>query len=147
MAIFKAQAHARELKQRLFLSIKGVTLADAADSADGFPVLFISRNSENMFVKIQMLPDTAAHVDGLGLPQRLYSPHQCLLVEEPAATAIDFDMRYRVLDAVAKLGMKLDIYEGTGVVTDTTYAAALAHATTLVSDIRSDEVHPLTESQ
>lgn len=148
MSLFKAHAHMRELKQRLSIQLQGASFEDALDS-NSMPILVVSENSEKHFVKIKTLDDVSGHVDGLGLPQRVYSPHECIILREAAASAdsANADLREKLTAASAKLGMKLTIKEGTGVETAADYAAADALATTTVAVIRSDEINPLTQSQ
>lgn len=148
MSLFKAQAHMRELKQRLQIQIPSASFSDALD-ANSMPILVISENSEAHFCKIKTLDDASGHVDGLGLAQRVYSPHECIILREAAATAdaANADLRERLTAAAGKLGMKLTIREGTGVETAADYAAADALATSTIVIIRSDEINPLTQSQ
>lgn len=146
MSLFKAQAHMRELRQRLSLSIPAATFVDDLD-ANSMPILVVSHASEKQFIKIETL-DNAGRVDALGLPQRVYSPHKCSLIREATATPpADILGREIVSAAIAKLGMEIDIYEGTGVKTAANYAAAEALAPTVTVKIRSDEINPLTQSQ
>ena len=148
MSLFKAQAHMRELKQRLQIQMPTANFGDALD-ASSMPILVINENSENHFVKIQTLPDAANHVDGLGLAQRVYSPHEAIILREAQATSAagNQDLRAKLDIATGKLGMKLTIREGTGVAAAASYAAADSLATTTVAEIRSDEINPLTQSQ
>lgn len=146
MALFKAQAHMRELKQRLSLLLPSDAQADSLD-ANGMPQLKVAASGENIFVKIQALADGAAHVDGLGLAQRVYSPHECLILREDGATASDVVARNTILAACAKLGMKLSVKEAAGVGAAASYAAAEALSPADVIVLPSDEIHKLTMSQ
>jgi hypothetical protein len=148
MSLFKAQAHMRELKQRLSMQMQSASFEDALD-ANGMPILVISENSEKHFVKIKTLDDASGHIDGLGLAQQVYSPHECLILREDQATSApgNQDLRAKLDIACGKLGMKLTIKEGPGVKVAADYAAADALATTIVAIIRSDEINPLTQSQ
>jgi hypothetical protein len=150
MALFKAQAHMRELKQRLSLLLpSSVSYTDSLD-ANGMPQLQVtSAVPENEFIKIQTEADNAQHVDGLGLPQRVYSPHECIILREAAASAnaADASIREIITSACSKLGMKLTIREGTGVAAAASYSAADALATTTVAVLPSDEINKLTQSQ
>lgn len=139
MSEFKAQAHARELKQRLQLSVEGAALSESLD-ASGLPVLKLTKGSESIFVKIG-LAGNAGRVDGLGLSQRVYSPHVCEILQEEAAVATELDARAKVLAACAKLGMKLDVWEVTAP------SAFDLSGATKVASIASDEVHSMTMSQ
>ncbi len=138
MSEFKAQAHMRELKQRLQLAIAGAVLTDSLD-AQGLPALKIEKGGETIHVKIST-EGNAGRVDGLGLAQRSYSPHKAQLLQDD--TAADKDARAKTLAACAKLGMKLEIYEIASVPASFDLTGA-----TLVSAIASDEIHPLTMSQ
>lgn len=139
MSEFKAQAHARELKQRLQLSVAGAALSDSLDSS-GLPVVKLTKGSESIFVKIG-LADNAGRVDGLGLAQRVYSPHVAQLLQEKSASATELEARAEVLAACAKLGMKLEVWE------KATPASFDLTGATKVATIASDEINPLTMSQ
>jgi hypothetical protein len=139
MSEFKAQAHARELKQRLQLSVSDATLSDSLDES-GLPVVKLEKGSESIFVKIS-LADNAGRVDGLGLPQRVYSPHIAQVLQEESAAATELETRAKVLAACAKLGMKLEVWEAAG---PTSFDLSGA---TKIATIASDEIHPLVMSQ
>lgn len=142
MSLFKAQAHMRELKQRLQLQMASAVFTDSQD-ANGMPIEFIVNASESQFVKIEVDATAAsARVDGLGLAQQVYSPHKVTILR--SSTAVDNATRERLVAACGKLGMKLDIYQIAG--TPSSYASDLAGATLLV-ELRSDEINPLTQSQ
>jgi hypothetical protein len=81
------------------------------------------------------------------LPQRVYSPHKCTLLQEAGATAAEIPARSKILAAIAKLGMKIEIHEGTGVAIAADFAAALVLAPSVTVEIKSDEINPLTSSQ
>ena len=131
MAAFKAQAHARELKQRLALSYKGTTIAETQD-ADGFPTLTLTNGAATSVIKIYM-DGNAGRVNGLNLPQQVFSPHICEVNLDDGTTTAEIEMNSRVIAAVAKLGMKVIIKNAAGTVT---------HAT-----LGSDEINPLIQSQ
>jgi len=138
MAQFKSQAHARELKQRLSLLVSGLSISENVDS-NGMESLKLVKGSETIFIKIDV-SDNAGRVDGLGLPQRVYSPHICKILR--AATSSDLALREIVVAACAKLGMKLEIYE----IAILPSSFDLTGANLIVS-IPSDEIHGLTLSQ
>lgn len=140
MSEFKAQAHARELKQRLSLSVSGLTVSEDVD-ANGFPALKFVKSGETIFVKISTLPMPTGRVDGLGLPQRAYSPHQAQMLQD-GDTVTNKELRAKVLAACAKLGMKLEIWENNTLPSSFDLTGA-----TLIASIASDEIHPLTMSQ
>ena len=138
MANFKAQAHMRELKQRLSLSIAGAVFSDSVD-ANGNPEMKMASGAEIQFIKIQDVGN-AGRVDGLGLAQRAYSPHQVQILRDAAVS--DAAAREKLSAACAKLGMKMEIWQ------DASMPAIfdLSSATKVV-EIRSDEINPLTSSQ
>ena len=138
MSNFKAQAHERELKQRLALSLAGAVFSESLD-ADGFPQLSVIRGAETLFIKISAL-DNAGRVDGLGLPQRVYSPHKCQILQ--ATAAVDAELRAKAFAACAKLGMKLELFEIALLPPSFDLTGA-----SLVASIPSDEINPLTQSQ
>jgi hypothetical protein len=138
MAQFKSQAHARELKQRLSLLVSGLSISENVDS-NGMESLKLVKGSETIFIKIDV-SDNAGRVDGLGLPQRVYSPHICQILRDN--TPSDLALREIVVAACAKLGMKLEIYE----IATLPSSFDLTGANLIVS-IPSDEIHGLTLSQ
>lgn len=138
MTAFKCQAHSRELSQRLKLAIADLAIDEALD-ANGMPELKIAKGAETLFVKIETL-DNAGRVDGLGLPQRVYSPHKCTILQDAAAS--DLEVRAKVLAACAKLGMKLLVFENAAMPTSWDLTGA-----TKTAEIASDEINPLTQSQ
>ena len=151
MSMFKAAAHMRELKQRLGMLLPASTLSDNVDS-DGMPLLVVKTNSEYENIKIYV-DGNADRVDGLGLPQKAYSPHICQVVQESAAPAGSAEAiaRAKILSAVAKLGMKIILEEAASAGAAASWADALAavaaDAGAITAVIPSDEINPLTMSQ
>jgi hypothetical protein len=142
MSLFKAQAHMRELKQRLQLSMASAVFTDSFDT-NSMPIEQVVNAGETNFIKIEVDATAAsARVDGLGLAQQVYSPHKVTILRSTPAGAADYATRERIVAACAKLGMKLDIYEQTGQPSSYNLAGA-----TLVVELRSDEINPLTQSQ
>lgn len=165
MSIFKAIAHARELKQRAIM--QGFNVVDSFD-ADGYPVLDLEgacgARIERILVKLMVRPDEAQHVDGLGLPQRAYSPHQCQIIvgaleisskvagggTAPADLATAKGWRAKADSMVAKLGMKVSEYYSINADNDTPIAndfATLFAGATLFVEIPADELNPVLSSQ
>jgi hypothetical protein len=149
MSAFKAQAHMRELKQRLQLTMASATITEALD-ADGLPAIKIELSTEVAFAKIA-LADNAGRVDGLGLAQRVYSPHIAEMIQDSDQTsAASKELKARLTAAMCKLGMKLAIKEddkatlaaASAAAFDATFAAATAVVT-----LPSDEINPLIQSQ
>lgn len=138
MANFKAQAHMRELKQRLSLSIAAASFQDAID-ANGNPSMKVVSGAESIWIHIEDVGN-AGRVDGLGLAQRAYSPHKVQLLRASAAS--DMAAREKCVAACAKLGMKMEIWEEAVVPASFDLSAA-----TKIVEIRSDEINPLTSSQ
>ena len=133
MAVFKAQAHSRELKQRLKLSYKGATIAESQDS-EGFPTLTLTKATATSVIKIYM-DGNAGRVNGLNLPQQVFSPHICEVTQDDGTLGVldadQLEMIARVTAAVAKLGMKVIIQNTAGI----------------VAILGSDEINPLIQSQ
>jgi len=149
MSAFKAQAHMRELKQRLQLTMPSATITDALD-ANGYPAIKIVLSTEVAMAKIAQ-DGNAGRVDGLGLSQRSYSPHIAQMLQDSDQTsAASKELKARMTAAMAKLGMKLQIKEdlkatlaaAAASAFDATFAAAVA-----VVELRSDEINPLIQSQ
>lgn len=145
MSAFKAQAHARELTERLKV---GQNLkVEQAVNADGMPILKVSALSGSpAYIKIET-DGNAGRVNGLNLPQQSYSPHiATLLVDNDAAAVV---LTVKVAMETSKLGMKVKFYN-----TDTAdlpatilgFDAALGDAT-LQGEMKSDAMFPLTLSQ
>lgn len=139
MSAFKAQAHMRELKQRLQLSLAGATFQDNLDG-DGYPELQMTVGSEVQFVKIKTV-DNAGRVDGLGLPQESYAPHKCMILRD-GDTISSVEARERLVAACTKLGMKLEVWQ----INTLPSSFDLTGATKLY-EVASDEIHSLTKSQ
>ena len=149
MAQFGAQAVMRGLKERLDISLGGESYVESYDS-NGFPILVVSKGAEKLFLKIETIEQTPGRVDGLGLAQRVYSPHKAVLIQEAATalvvpTASELETRYKMLAQAAKLGMKVEVFEGVGVRSAADFAAALALGTKVV-ELKSHEIHPMTLS-
>lgn len=143
---------ARDIHTQIALTIPGVQITYMLDS-NFFPTqLYISpAPTEAMFVRIDMLPDPAGHVNSLNQPQPLYAPHEVIILREPEATSANDNLRIQILARAAELGTKLFVYESAGVKTQTSFAnyATLLAAATLVSTIEPDtlKANPLTNSQ
>lgn len=145
MSQFTAQAQMQGLKERLNLVMKGHALSDSFD-ANGYPILRVLDASENQFIAI--IPIAASgFVDGFGLTQRHYSPSMAVLVREATATTVNVEGTVQVMAQCAKLGMKLEIWEGTGVKVITDYATALAAATLIVTLPANENGFGMTLSQ
>jgi len=165
MSLFKAQAHERDLQQRLQILLPAATFVYSQDT-QGFPILKVTNGGETEWIYITTEyaaqsgapvgsdpaggsgPTPSGHVDGLGLPQRVYSPHMCQIYREASATPpADQNGRNQIQSQASLMGMKILIWEGTGVASTTTLAAAQAAATSEVSTIPSDYINPQTNSQ
>jgi hypothetical protein len=157
MSAFTAQAKMQELKQRLQLQMPSAVITQAQD-ASGFPAISVALSSDTAMLKILVDPATSApngqeqgRVDGLGLSQRLYSPHICEMLQDSDQTsAASKELKARLAAAASKMGLKLIIAEellasivAAGPVG---FDAAFAAATAQVCTIRSDEINPLTQS-
>jgi hypothetical protein len=145
MSLFKAQAHMRELKQRLKLlmsaaSFSGSQYADQLD-ANGMPILKVVNAGESQFIHIETVGN-AGRVNGLGLPQDSYSPHKAEILRVPAANAADAATREIVLSACSKLGMRLEIWEQNPLPASFDLSGA-----TMLLALPSDEINALTMSQ
>jgi len=141
MTAFKAQAIARDIEQRV-IAVTGATYTESYDS-NGMPILlFTSKLGEMIFVKVEVEPDPANPVDSLGLPQVIYSPHQCTLLEVPFAEATDLSFRAIVEMETAKHGTKTFLYQ----VNPLPASYSLAGATLITTD-PSDPWNPLTQSE
>ena len=143
MAQFTAQAIARGLKERLDISLVGDTYVESLDSA-GFPILEVTKGGEKHFVKIETI-EASGHVNSLGMAQPVYAPHKATLVWEAPATGGQLECRYKILAQVAKLGMKVEIYEGTGVEVAADFATALGLASK-VAELKAHEIFGMTAS-
>ena len=152
MSAFKAQATMRELLQRVSLQLPSATITQAQDS-NGLPAAAISYGAfpEVLMVKIN-LDGNAGRVDGLGLAQRVYSPHIAQTIQDSDRTSADSKVLKARMDCIlAKLGMKLDIHEDTAAHIAASSAngfdALYTGTSTELVTIRSDEINPLTQSQ
>ena len=138
-----AQAMVRGVEERLKLTLAEATFVDSLD-VDGFPILKITKSLENHFLKIVTI-EASGHKNSLGMDQVVYSPHKCILVQEESASALAVEARIKILAQAAKLGMKLEVYEGAGVATEETFADAIAVAVK-VAEVKSHEIHGMTIS-
>lgn len=146
---FKSQAIARDLAVRLKNRIADVEVAEDLD-ADRFPTLKCVVALKAVFVRLSTdyeRSEEDGSVDALGLAQRVYAPHKCEILQEDAATAdaASLNLRLQVAAECAKLGMKVIVREGPAVEDAATYAAADVLAADVVAEIRSDDIHPLTQ--
>lgn len=148
MSAFKAQAHMRELVQRLKLSLAGAVI-DQSQDAEGLPAIRVAKGSDYVCLKIKM-EGNAGRVDGLGLPQRVYSPHIAEMLQD-SDSATSAELKLRMHAAVAKLGMKIIAWEIAEA--DMPASAAAFQAMDLAADaakiaeLPSDEINPLIQSQ
>lgn len=123
MTMFAAQAVVQKLKENLDLAIGQESYALSYDAA-GFPILKVTKG-QNLFLKCDIY-EASGMVDGLGLPQRVYSPHKMIFICETLATLTAKESFFKVLAYASQMGMKLEVFEGTGVGAAADYAAALA---------------------
>jgi hypothetical protein len=144
MTYFTAQAQMRGLKERLDLTVAGELYKESLD-ANGFPILEMSKNGEKSFLKIAMI-EPSGHVDGFGLVQRQYSPHMATLVKEETASLVEIEASFKFLAQAAKLGMKVEIWEGAGAGAAADFDAALA-LSTKVAVLPANEIYGMTLSQ
>ena len=143
MAQFTAQAIARGLKERLDLTLVGDTYSESLD-ASGFPILVVTKGGEKHFVKIETI-EASGHVNSLGMAQPVYAPHKATLIQEDAATGTALECRYKILAQLAKLGMKVEIFEGAGVAIAADYSAA-ALLGVKIAEIKAHEIFGMTAS-
>lgn len=136
---FKSAAMARGLKQEIELTVPGVVIEESMDSAH-FPIMKFVKGSETIFVKIET-KESAGRVDGIGLPQRMYSPHEIVMLQD-SDTVSDKNLRYHLMASVAKMGSKISVYEIATMPADFTLTGA-----TLVSTIKSDSIFGSVNSQ
>jgi hypothetical protein len=133
----KAEGLIRRLKQQLGIQIAAVVLTDLVDT-DEFPILKVVKGSEIVFVKI-MTRDTN-RVDGIGLPQRAYSPHKVIIFRD--TTTSDAAAREMVSSEATRLGTKVEIWEAATCAVWADFAAA-----TKVVEMFNDPINPLTNAQ
>jgi hypothetical protein len=149
MAVFKAQAIARNLKQNLELA--GLTVTQFSD-ASGFPTLKIG---SDMYAKVMMFGNFG-RVDSLGLAQQAYSPHMIKIATEnvdaetastaPLANPVSMSVYYTAIAAIACVGVNMEIWAKEAIgssETDFDTITGLAK----VCDIRVDAINPVLSSQ
>ena len=142
MTAFKAQAMAQRLKQQLPQVVAGVTVVQSLD-VNGFPTLACTVSAETVFVKITD-QGNAGRVDGIGMPQRAYSPHKVQILRENIGTSVEptqWPLREAVVAESVKLGSLVEIWE----MEDPT-VFDLTTATLLVS-LPQDPINKLTNGQ
>ena len=148
---FKSQAISRDLAVRLKNRIAGLEITEDLDS-DRFPTLKCTVAAESVFIRISTdfeRSEDDGHVDALGLAQTVYAPHKAELLQEEESTtpltATYLELQAKALFELSKLGTKLIIKSGAGVKDDTNFADAETAATTIVAEIRSNDINPLTQ--
>lgn len=149
--VFKSQAMARDLTVRLKNRIAGLTVQEDLDS-DRFPTLQCQTGGESVWIRIQtdaQRSEDDGHVDSLGLPQNVYTPHKTEILQEDAGdttvpTAAYNSLAAQILAEVSKNGTKVIVRAGEGVGAAADFAAADTAAADTVAEIRSDDIHPLT---
>jgi hypothetical protein len=163
----------RELVQRLQLIMPTATINITYNSVSdtlttpvpvltspaGTPSVAVIYNAEYALAEI-LLDTNAGRVDGLNLPQQVYSPHIAELIQDSdqntaAAATLKAIMQY----SLAKLGMK--VYIATNTQANIIAALTLNGGTALPGSgfdtlwttstplltLRSDEINPLIQSQ
>lgn len=142
MTAFKAQAMAQRLKQQLPQVVAGVTVVLSVD-VNGFPTLACTVSAETVFVKITD-QGNAGRVDGIGMPQRAYSPHKVQILRESVAGSVtpsQYPLREAVVGESVKLGSLVEIWE---VEAPTSFDLTSA---TLIVSLPMDPINKLTNGQ
>lgn len=134
---FKAQAMARRFKQQVALVVSGLTLTESFDSSN-YPIEKVVKGAEIVWVKIESRGN-AGRVDGLGLPQRAYSPHKVIILR--SSTATDVAVREACMAEAVRLGTLVEIWEAA------TVPAYDLSSAVLVASMPNDPVHGLTNAQ
>lgn len=112
----KAQAQARELKQKLELRLKGSASIDQvrqANDAQGWPMLFCSNGGAeaagDAVIAIRIKAQDAVSKDVFGNDLVAFAPHTIeLAYEEDIPSRVDI---IKVMAEVQKIGMKLAVKE------------------------------------
>jgi hypothetical protein len=145
---FKPQALMRDLQQRLQLTLSGAVTFTQSLDAYSMPNLLVLRGTESLWIHIEDAGN-AGRVDGLGLPQRSYSPNVGYLLE--ASVVVDADLRSHCLAELTKSGTEVQLWSIASIPATFPSNAAGAGAAltgigaTQVSTIKSDANNPLTE--
>jgi hypothetical protein len=134
---FKAVALVRRLKQQLSLQYAGLVLVDSFDT-DDMPILSITSGAELIFVKI--MTRDSIRVDGLGLPQRAYSPHKVIVLRDSTISVAA--VREIVSAECERLGTEVQVWHKAGLASWADFATA-----TKIVDMFNDPVNPLTNAQ
>ena len=142
MTAFKAQAMSQRLQQQLNVSMQGLAFVLSFDS-NGYPTLAVTKSAETVWVYIAD-QGNAGRVDGLGLPQRAYSPHVVQILREDWAgntAPTQLEMRERITAECVKLGAEVQIWEHEAPTAFVLTGAAL------IADIFPDPINKLTNGQ
>ena len=141
MTAFKAQAMSQRLQQQLNVSQAGLAFVLALDT-NGYPTLAVTKGSETVWVYIAD-QGNAGRIDGLGLPQRAYSPHVVQILREDWATTAptQLEMRERITAECVKLGAEVQIWEHEAP------SAFVLTGAALIADIFPDPINKLTNGQ
>lgn len=149
---FKAVAIMRDLEVRLKNRISGLSVASDLDT-NRFPIAKMTTAAAD-YVWVRFRTDyerseADGHVDGLGMAQRIYSPHVAeIWFDDGSGTATPAGATYpaivsSIIAEIAKVGSKVVIKQGAILDTAGTWAAVSALSTT-DTVYRSDDIHPLT---
>lgn len=141
----KAISLSRQLKEDLAL-VLGSTLTESFDS-NGCPVLTYgaaTANSQSASIRVKMVD--SIQTDGLGLTQRVFTPHIIQLLVEESATADVLILKAqeysKILAQLVKHGTRVEVWHAAN-----TNAPTFANIANSTLEVVIDHIwHPLTSS-
>lgn len=107
MSVFKANAIARNLKERLEASLANATIT--SENSDSFPVIRVVRGSETVLIKVDVFVPVVDLTNLVGNNQEIYAPHRLIILRDNSPS--DVPLREVVTAEVAKSGSTFEIYE------------------------------------
>ncbi len=110
----KANSIARQLKEDLALRLSSLAIADGYDASGNPQVTLGTLLAASESAYIRVIPESTIQVDGLGLTQRVYTPHIIQIVLEMFTTT---NLTYMtapklmlLLGECLKHGTKVELY-------------------------------------
>lgn len=107
MSVFKANAIARNLKERLEASLSDASIS--TELSDSFPVIRVVRGTETILIKVDAFSPIVDSVNLVGNSQEVYAPHKIIILRDNSPS--DAPLREVVSAEVAKSGSTFEIYE------------------------------------
>ncbi len=110
----KANSLARQLKEDLALRLSALTVTQGYDASANPQVTVGAGTAGTQSAYIRIVPEATIQVDGLGLTQRVYTPHIIQVVLETSTIAAVSLMteanKFLLVGELLKHGTKVELY-------------------------------------